>query len=146
MSCALFLFNVTTFVVYKPLNLHIMLHKFENLTFNELPQAVEHLIIEVETLKALLESSIHNKVEQDHWFDVRELCQYVPDKPARQTVYGWIYRHNIPYHKKGKKLQFLKSEIDEWLKSDQRKTAAQLHAEAIEYVNRKARLNDRFNK
>ena len=40
--------------------------------------------------------------------------------------------------KKGKKLQFLKSEIDEWMKSDKRKTAAEIHAEAIAYVNRKA--------
>jgi len=109
----------------------------ETITFNELPQAVSQLIKEVGELKSLLQNVHDNKVEPDRWFNIDQLCQYIPDKPAKQTVYGWVARHEVPYHKKGKKLQFLKSEIDTWLKSDQRKTAAELHAEAIAYVNRK---------
>ena len=114
-----------------------MMYLENAITFNELPQAVSQLIKDVNELKTLLQSVHDNTVETDRWFNIKELCEYVPDHPARQTVYGWIYRHNIPYHKKGKKLQFLKSEIDEWLKSDKRKTAAELHAEAIAYVNSK---------
>lgn len=94
----------------------------ETITFNELPQAVSQLIKEVGELKSLLQNVHDNKVEPDRWFNIDQLCQYVPDKPANQTVYGWVARHEVPYHKKGKKLQFLKSEIDEWLKSDKRKT------------------------
>ena len=109
----------------------------ETITFNELPQAVSQLIKDVNELKNMLQTVHDNKVETDRWFNIDQLCQYVPDKPAKQTVYGWVARHEVPYHKKGKKLQFLKSEIDTWLKSDQRKTAAELHAEAIAYVNRK---------
>lgn len=99
-----------------------MLYLENAITFNELPQAVSQLIKDVNELKNMLQTVHDNKVEIDRWFNIKELCEYVPDHPARQTVYGWIYRHNIPYHKKGKKLQFLKSEIDEWLKSDKRKT------------------------
>jgi hypothetical protein len=40
----------------------------------------------------------------------------------------------------GKKLMFLKSEIDEWLKSGKRKTAAELKAEAAEFVAKKGRI------
>lgn len=114
-----------------------MLQKFENITFNELPQAVSQLMKDVNELKSLLQTVHDAKAEPDRWFNINELCEYIPDKPAKQTVYGWVSHHAIPYHKKGKKLQFLKSEIDQWLKSDQRKTAAELHAEAIAYVNSK---------
>lgn len=120
-----------------------MLQDLEKVTLEQLPQAVAMLIQEVRELKALVETGY--KPDPDRWFNVQELSQYVPDHPARQTIYGWVHRHNVPYHKKGKKLQFLKSEIDEWLKSDQRKTAAELHAEAIAYVNRKAGY-EKFNK
>ncbi|MDR1342763.1 MAG: helix-turn-helix domain-containing protein [Prevotellaceae bacterium] len=34
------------------------------------------------------------------------------------------YQRSIPYHKKGKKLMFLKSEIDNWLKEGRRKTGS----------------------
>lgn len=114
-----------------------MLQKFDNITFNELPEAISQLMKDVNELKSLLQTVHDAKIEPDRWFNIDQLCQYVPDKPAKQTVYGWVAHHTVPYHKKGKKLQFLKSEIDEWLKSDQRKTAAELHAEAIAYVNRK---------
>ena len=114
-----------------------MLQKIDNITFNELPEAISQLMKDVNELKSLLQIVHDAKVEPDRWFDIDQLCQYVPDKPAKQTVYGWVARHTVPYHKKGKKLQFLKSEIDVWLKSDQRKTAAELHAEALAYVNSK---------
>ena len=114
-----------------------MLQKFDNITFNELPEAISQLMKDVNELKSLLQTVHDTKVEPDRWFNIDQLCQYVPDKPAKQTVYGWVSQHQIPYHKKGKKLQFLKSEIDNWLKAGQRKIAAELHAEAIAYVNSK---------
>ena len=115
-----------------------MQDNLQTLTFEQLPQAVSLLINEVKEMKLLLQTSQTTIVEpSDKWFNLEELCQYLPDRPAKQTVYGWITQHAIPYHKKGKKLQFLKSEIDNWLKTDKRKTAAELHAEALQYVNNK---------
>lgn len=103
-----------------------------------MPKALAYLINKVDKLESLLSIQITAKVEpSERWFNLQELCDYLPDHPARQTVYGWVSQHSVPYHKKGKKLQFLKSEIDAWLKSEKRKTAAELHAEAIAYVNSK---------
>lgn len=103
----------------------------ENLTFEQLPQAVAMLINEVKEMKSLLQHSNQVKVEPaDQWFNLEELCAYLPDRPAKQTVYGWIGQHTIPYHKKGKKLQFLKSEIDKWLITDQHQTLVQVRAQA----------------
>ena len=109
----------------------------EKLTFEQLPQAVAYLIGEVKELKVILRNTSTTIEPTDRWLNLQELCEYLPDRPARQTVYGWIGQNYIPYHKKGKKLQFLKSEIDAWLKSDKNKTVAELHAEAIQFVNSK---------
>jgi predicted DNA-binding transcriptional regulator AlpA len=55
--------------------------------------------------------------------DLNELCNYLPDKPAKATVYGWIHASLIPCHKGQKKLRFRKSEIDTWLLEGRKKTS-----------------------
>lgn len=116
--------------------INTMFQQETDISFNDMPQALAYLINKVDKLESLLSNQKSANVEpSDRWFNLQELCEYLPDRPARQTVYGWIGQHAVPYHKKGKKLQFLKSEIDAWLKSDKRKTAAELHAEAIQFVN-----------
>lgn len=110
----------------------------ENLTFEQLPQAVSLLINEVQELKSLLQTSKQSAVEPtDRWLNLQELCNYLPDRPAKQTVYGWIAQRSIPYHKTGKKLQFRQSEIDEWIQRSRRLTASEQQAEAIHYINTK---------
>ena len=67
-----------------------MLQKIDNITFNELPEAISQLMKDVNELKSLLQTVHDAKVEPDRWFDIDQLCQYVPDKPAKQTVMvGW---------------------------------------------------------
>jgi len=107
------------------------------ISFNDMPQALAYLIGKVERLETLLSVTKSELPESDKWFNLLELCNYLPDKPARQTVYGWIGQKLIPYHKKGKKLQFLKSEIDSWLIGDKHKTVAELQAEAAAFVANK---------
>ncbi|MCU0329180.1 MAG: helix-turn-helix domain-containing protein [Chitinophagales bacterium] len=58
----------------------------------------------------------------DQWFDLDELCKYHPDHPKKSTVYAWVNTNAIPFHKTGKKLRFLKSEIDAWLAQGYHKT------------------------
>jgi len=112
----------------------------EQISFNELPQAMAYLIQKVERLESMLSKPYLEQPDSDKWFNVQELCEFLPDKPARQTVYGWIGQKLIPYHKKGKKLQFLKSEIDAWLLGDKRQSVAELQAEAAEFVAKKERI------
>ena len=109
----------------------------EKLTFEQLPEAVAMLLKEVNELKSLISNRSVKNQETDKWLNLEELSKYIPDHPARQTVYGWIGQRLIPYHKKGKRLQFLKSEIDSWLMDGRRKTAAEMRAEAENYVNSK---------
>ncbi len=89
------------------------------ISFNEIPEAMSYLIEKVNNLEELIRTSANTQPDEDIWFNLEALCNYLPDRPAKQTVYGWVFQKKIPYHKKGKKLQFLKSEIDEWLHSIQ---------------------------
>lgn len=74
-------------------------------------------------LKAINERLVANA---DKWFTLNELVDYDPEKRAKQTFYGLVSRGAIPYHKRGKKLTFLKSEIDFWLRSASRVSASDL--------------------
>jgi excisionase family DNA binding protein len=87
------------------------------ITFNDVPQALAHLIDKAEKIETLLTQPKPLK-ELDQWLDIAELCNYLPDRPVRQTVYQWVNKSMIPAHKRGKKLLFLKSEIDNWLQEN----------------------------
>lgn len=91
----------------------------KTITFNDVPEAMTYLIEKFDRLENLIESAVSPKTDEVQWLDIDALCEYLPDKPAKQTVYGWVCKKTIPFHKKGKKLQFLKSEIDRWLLSDE---------------------------
>jgi excisionase family DNA binding protein len=113
----------------------------ENLqiTFETLPKAFAYLIDEVKELKKLVLQNTPDLqfLENDHWFDLTELCNYHPDKPKPATVYGWVFAGTIPVHKGGKKLRFLKSEIDEWLKTGRKATVEETALRAEQYFKNK---------
>ena len=109
------------------------------ITLEKLPQAVFELRETVNNIERLLLQKSNEQPVVDCWFDLTELCNYLPDKPVKATAYGWVHHSLIPYHKRAKKLFFLKSEIDQWLKAGRKKTLAETEAEAREYVTRKNR-------
>ena len=109
----------------------------EVLTFDQLPRAVTQLLIKLDAIERLLNTSHEPTADPDRWYDLDELCAYLPDKPAKPTVYGWVNSRIIPNHKSGKKLRFLKSEIDNWLKSGRRKTRSEIEDEAGKYLSKK---------
>lgn len=80
--------------------------------------ALTQIISELKQIKATMVALCQAGEAEDQWLNLEELRNYLPNHPAEQTVYGWTSTHAIPFHKKGKHLQFLKSEIDNWLKAD----------------------------
>lgn len=72
-----------------------------------------------------------NKPE-NKWFDIGSLCDYLPEKPSKATIYAKTSKGEIPHYKDGKHLRFLQSEIDEWLKSGKIKTNTEIEKEAQE--------------
>ena len=110
-----------------------------SITFNDLPAAVSYLVEKLDRLESLLEKQNQAPVPEpaSKWMDVKELQAYLPDHPAAPTIYGWIRNGLIPYYKKGKKLSFKRSEIEEWMNSARQQTEAEMEAAAQDYVNRK---------
>lgn len=112
----------------------------EKIGFDQLPDAVATILQEVRSLKEMVSEQLALcKPEAEKvWFNIGEPCEYLPDKPSRQTVYAWVCYRQIPYHKTGKKLSFLKSEIDAWLLDAGHATVKEIQetAQAI-YGNKK---------
>ena len=108
------------------------------LQFNDLPNAISCLRREVKELKELILKP-SSAPSSDQWFNLNELINYLPDKPAKATVYFWVSSGSIPNHKGNKKLRFLKSEIDSWMKEGRRKTNREIEAESSEYLQKKGR-------
>ena len=115
----------------------------ENLVFTQLsvPEIRQLFRQELDTYFSGKETNIQQS-ETDRWLSLADLCEYLPDKPAKPTVYGWIHQCAIPCHKKGKKLYFLKSEIDTWLKAGRKKTFAETAIGAEQYLLTKKGLNN----
>lgn len=76
-------------------------------------------LIDFAVKKAVSQIKENDKPEEkDRYMTIEELQEYLPGKkPAKQTIYGWVYNRKIPYKKVGKPLYFLKSEIDEWIEN-----------------------------
>ena len=82
------------------------------ITFDNLPEAISELH---EKLDILISLQSTQKEETDKLFTLDEFCNYLPEKPARQTVYGWVNDRKVPFEKHGKRLYFKKSITDNWL-------------------------------
>jgi predicted DNA-binding transcriptional regulator AlpA len=99
-----------------------------------IPDLVDLIACEIETRLLNREQTTTPQPEADRWMNLPELCEYLPDRPQKATVYSWVSNSLIPCHKGSKKLRFLKSEIDLWLKSGRKKTFAELQAETSKRV------------
>lgn len=108
------------------------------LTLESLPTAFSELMEKVDKIEGLFSEWITPQpVSPERWFDLNEICEYLPDKPAKATVYSWVSKRYIPFHKGGKKLRFLKSDIDSWLNTGRRKTISEAENEANTYIIKK---------
>lgn len=112
------------------------------LTFDQLPKAVIMLTNEVSELRRLLiERQEQHNEQPEKWLDLNELIEYDPEKRTKPTWYSKISKGEVPYHKRGKKVYFLKSEIDAWLKAGKCKSNAEIELEAETFLsNHKKRL------
>jgi hypothetical protein len=114
----------------------------EVLTLEKLPKAFMTLTHEVSEIKKLLiAQGAESQPEKDEWFDLIELCNYHPEKPTKATVYGWVHKGKISSHKRGKKLYFLKSQIDFDLRKGRIQTTDEIKAEVDSYSIKRKEVN-----
>lgn len=83
-----------------------------SIPFEALPKIVAEMNKKIDLLIADRKTPI---IDEDSLMNMEILRDYLPDKPARQTVYGWVNEKKIPYEKYGRRLYFRKSKIDKWI-------------------------------
>jgi excisionase family DNA binding protein len=109
--------------------------KNDRLTFENLPEAVLHLIHEVAEIKHYLLNAATNFTDQPirelpekELLSVDDVCQKLGLKKG--SVYNLTHRREIPFYKRGQRIYFDKTELNEWVRSDRRKTITELKNDA----------------
>lgn len=111
----------------------------KNITFEDMPKAMSWMMDKLNELDSKIDG-LNNSPQtppSEIWMNLKELREYLPSHPAEQTVYGWTSCHQIPFHKKGKRIMFLKSEIDDWLHDSKMKSQKELEQEAENFIKLK---------
>lgn len=107
----------------------------EALKFENLPNAVAELIKGQSELRLLLLDRVEPQSEIETPIQLNEVVPITG--LTKSTLYGYVQRNEIPYHKKGNRLYFFKSEIIDWIKTGRQKTLKELKAETDEYLSNK---------
>lgn len=94
-----------------------------NISFDNLPDAVARIFIQLEKIEQLIAEKSQPPAP-DPFMDVAEVAAFL--RLTAPTVYGLVHRSEIPHHKKGNRLYFLKSEIKDWVKASRRRTRAEI--------------------
>ena len=93
-----------------------------NIRFEDLPEAVQWI------KNKLTEIALSGRLSQNLSARINE---------SIQTVYTWTSANRIPYYKEGKRIRFLKSEIDKWMLNSKLKSRDELEKEAQNFVESK---------
>tara|TARA_R110002033_G_C3895715_1_gene239397 strand:+ start:3954 stop:4295 length:342 start_codon:yes stop_codon:yes gene_type:complete len=107
----------------------------EALKFENLPNAVAELQKGQSEILALLLNKAEPKPEIETPIHLDEVVPITG--LTKPTLYGYVQRNEIPYHKKGNRLYFFKSEIIDWIKTGKQKTLKELEADADAYLSNK---------
>ena len=107
----------------------------ENLTFEQLPKAVTILTNEISELKKLLLEKSDSKIESNNPLKIKEVAKLT--SLTVSTLYGYVQRCEIPFHKKNNRLYFFKSEIIDWIKTGKQKTLKEIEVDVDELLSNK---------
>lgn len=110
------------------------MNKHDVITYDNLPEAVNHLLHEVADIKNYLLNQAATPAETKQltpdgdFLTVNEVSQVL--KISKGAVYNMTSTRLIPFFKKCGRVYFDRSEIDVWIRQDRCKTLKQLQADA----------------
>lgn len=81
------------------------------------PEELE-AFIESSVKRVLKAQSVNNTANDPDHFTVKQAAAFLD--LAEQTIYGLTSRNEIPHYKRGKKLYFLKAELEKWMLENRR--------------------------
>jgi len=77
--------------------------------------------------RALSEQAGKSEMAKTEFLNLKEAAKYL--NLANQTIYGLTSKNEIPFLKRGKKLYFKKSELENWINEGKRKSVAEIKKE-----------------
>lgn len=108
----------------------------QNLTFNELPQAVTQLYGKLENIeRLLLENSNQHQPETDELLTVQDAAKLL--SLSVPTIYTLISKGDLPVMKRSKRCYFSKQDLINYLKQGRRKTNLEIAKETEAFLLKK---------
>jgi len=107
----------------------------EDLTFNDLPEAVSNLTKAVSEIKNLIQEHQVKppQKDQDLPIDVNEAAKVL--KLRVPTLYSKVSRNEIPYMKQGRRLYFSRHDLIEWIKEGKSMSVDEIQQQAENYLS-----------
>ena len=97
---------------------------YEEISFNEMPKALAHLISKVENLEQLLKSQQNPASLSDRPMTISQAAEFV--NLTVPTLYGFVSKRTIPFSKVGKRLYFSEIELTSWIQSGRKSTRSEM--------------------
>lgn len=99
------------------------------ISFENLPKAVAHLVCEVAEIKSLVEKGQLSPIvpQKRVPIGIEEACRIIGK--AKPTVYALVRKRLLPCYKNGKKLYFFEDELVEWISNGKKKTLREIESE-----------------
>jgi excisionase family DNA binding protein len=105
------------------------------ITFEQLPKAINLLFIKLENIERLLQNANSQQIETDNLLTIQQAAEIL--RLSVPTIYGLVSRSQIPCMKKGKRLYFSTKELTDWIKTGRKKTVSEVEIEASKFISRK---------
>ena len=111
------------------------------ISFENLPKAVAHLVNEVAEIKALVEKGQDAVISPKRIpIGIDEACKIIGK--AKPTIYTLVRKRLLPCYKNGKQLYFFEDELLEWIANGRRKTVRELAEDSKLFISeKKAKLS-----
>jgi excisionase family DNA binding protein len=108
----------------------------ENITFDQLPNAVGQLFNKLEAIEGLLKAQGQSTQEQetDQILSVDQCAEFL--NLSKATIYTLTSKGELPFMKRSKRNYFSKSDLVQYLKQGRNKTNSELEAEAQNHISK----------
>lgn len=107
----------------------------ENLTFNDLPEAIAEMYKKMSALERLIHKHFNTPKEEqkEKLMSIKDASKFL--NLSVPTIYSKVSRNEIPYMKRGKRLYFSNKDLMNYLKAGRNKTIEQIEQEADAYLS-----------
>lgn len=111
----------------------------QNLTFEQLPDAVTQLGKKLDIIERLLQQQNEQKstVPVGDLLTVNKAAEFL--SLATPTIYTKVSKGELPFMKRGKRLYFSRLELSEYLKAGHKATNSEILSGASQYLTKKNR-------